>query len=138
MALEHWEEFLIWMNLLFSTKLMERYRMRFMGLDFATAHFPGNLLYTTGSLCRSPQEGKARKPESWNDPRQVLYEWCAGDITYLDQLLGEIRSKFKNHDTLNIVMQYVQNGWPEESVHGSIGKHWKERSNIYPSTAGYS
>ena len=71
---EHWEEFLFGMNLLFSTKLMERFRMRFMGLEFATAHFPGNLLCTAGSLCRSLQEGKAKKPESWNDPRQVLYE----------------------------------------------------------------
>ena len=55
------------------------------------------------------------------------------DITCLDQLLDEMRSKFKNHDTLNTVMQYVQNGTPEgkRSVHGSnIGKYWKERGNM--------
>lgn len=31
-----------------------------------------------------------------------------------DQRLDEIRSELKNDDTLKTVMQYVQNGWPEE------------------------
>ena len=49
-----------------------------------------------------------------------------------DQRLNEIRSELKNDDTLNTVMQYVQNGWPEEKrrVHGSIAKCWKERGKI--------
>ena len=38
----------------------------------------------------------------------------------------------KNDDTLKPVMQYVQNGWPEEKqrVHGPIAKYWRERGNI--------
>lgn len=49
-----------------------------------------------------------------------------------DQRLDEIRSELKNDDTLKTVMQYVQNGWPEEKrrVHGRIAKYWSERGNI--------
>ena len=49
-----------------------------------------------------------------------------------DQRLDEIRSELKNDDTLETVMQYVQNGWPEEKrrVHGPIGKYGSERGNI--------
>ena len=49
-----------------------------------------------------------------------------------DQRLDEIRSELKSDDTLKTVMQYVQNGWPEEKrrVHGPIAKYWSERGNI--------
>ena len=49
-----------------------------------------------------------------------------------DQRLDEIRFELKSDDTLKTVMQYVQNGWPEEKrrVHGPIAKYWSERGNI--------
>ena len=50
-----------------------------------------------------------------------------------DQRLDEIRYELKNGGyTLKTVMQYVQNGWPEEKrrIHGPISKYWSERVNI--------
>ena len=38
-----------------------------MRFDFAIALVPGNLLCTADSLPRSPQEGKVKEPEPWND-----------------------------------------------------------------------
>ena len=148
-ALEHWAEFLIGMRFkvetdhkplipLFSTKLIDelpvriqRFRMRLMRFDFAIAHVPGKLLYTADSLSRSPQEGKAQEPKSWNDLHDEVECYVNAVLVTLpasDQRLDEL----KNDDTLKTVMQYVQNGWPEEQrrVHGPIAKYWSERGNI--------
>lgn len=152
-ALEHWAEFLIVMRFkvetdpkplipLFSTKLIDelpvriqRFRMRLMRFDFAIAHVPGTLLYTADSLSRSPQEGRAQEPKSWNDLHDEVECYVNAVLVTLpasDQRLDEIRSELKNDDTLKTVMQYVQNGWPEEKrrVHGPIAKYWSERGNI--------
>ena len=152
-ALEHWAEFLIGMRFkvetdhkplipLFSTKLIDelpvriqRFRMRLMRFDFAIAHVPGKLLYTADSLSRSPQEGKAQEPKSWDDLHDEVECYVNAVLVTLpasDQRLDEIRSELKSDDTLKTVMQYVQNGWPEEKrrVHGPIAKYWSERGNI--------
>ena len=47
--------------------------------------------------------------------------YCLVTLPALDQRLDEIRSKLKNDDTLKTVMQYVQNGGPEEC--GNISLH---------------
>ena len=152
-ALEHWAEFLIGMRFkmktdhkplipLFSTKLIDelpvriqRFRIRLMRFDFAIAHVPGKLLHTADSLSRSPQEGKAQEPKSWNDLHEEVKCYVNAVLVTLpasDQRLDEIRSELKNNDTLKTVMQYVQNGWPEEKrrVHGPIAKYWSESGNI--------
>ena len=145
-ALEHWAEFLIGMRFkvetdhkplipLFSTKLIDElpvriqcFRMRLMRFDFPITHVLGKLLYTADSLSRSPQEGKAQEPNSWNDLHDEVECYVNAVLVTLpasDQQLDEIRSELKNDDTLKTVMQYVQNGWPEEKrrVHGPIAKY---------------
>lgn len=145
-ALEHWAEFLIGMRFkvetdhkplipLFSTKLIDElpvriqcFRMRLMRFDFPITHVLGKLLYTADSLSRSPQEGKAQEPKSWNDLHDEVECYVNAVLITLpasDQRLDEIRSELKNDDTLKTVMQYVQNGWPEEKrrVHGPIAKY---------------
>ena len=152
-ALEHWAEFLIRMKFnvetdhkplipLLSTKLIDelpvriqRFRMRLMRFDFAIAHFPGKLMYTADSLSRSPQECKGQESKSWNDLHDEVEAYVNAvlvTLPALDQRLDEIRSELKNDDMLKTVMQYVQNGWPEEKqrVHGPIAKYWSERGNI--------
>ena len=48
-----------------------------------------------------------------------------------DQRLDEIRCELKKDDTLKLVMQYVQNGWPDKrKVYRPMLKHWAERGNI--------
>ena len=153
-ALEHWVEFLIGMRFkvetdhkplipLFSTKLIDelpvriqRFRMmRLMRFDFAIAYVPDKLMYTADSLSRSPQECKAQESTSWNDLHGEVEAYVSAVLVTLpasDQRLDEIRSELKNDDTLKTVMQYVQNGWPEEKrrVHGPRAKYWSERGNI--------
>ena len=127
---------------LFSTKLIDElsvriqcFRMRLMRFDFAIAHVPGKLMYTADSLSRSPQECKAQESKSWNDLHDEVEAYVNAVLVTLpasDQRLDEIRSELENDDTLKTVMQYVQNGWPEEKrrVHGPIAKYWSERGNI--------
>ena len=150
-ALEHWAEFGMRFKVeadhkplipLFSTKLIaelpvriQRFRMRLARFDFAISHVPGKLLYTADSLSQSPQESKAQESESWNDLHDEVECYVNAVLVTLpasDQRLDEIRSELKNDDTLKSVMQYVQNGWPEEKrrVHGPIAKYWSERGNI--------
>ena len=122
-ALEHWAEFLIGMRFkvetdhkplipLFSTKLIDelpvriqRFRMRLMRFDFAIAHVPGKLLYTADSLSRSPQEGKAQEPKSWNDLHDEVECYVNAVLVTppaSDQRLDEIRSELKSDDTLKL------------------------------------
>ena len=106
-----------------------------MRFDFAIAHVPGKLMYTADSLSRSPQECKAQESKSWNDLHDEVEAYVNAVLVTLpasDQRLDEIRSELKNDDTLKTVMQYVQNGWPEEKrrVHGPLTKYWSERGNI--------
>jgi len=152
-ALEHWAEFLIGMRFkvetdhkslipLFSTKLIDElsvriqhFRMRLLRFEFAIAHIPGKLLYTADSLSRSPHESKAHESKSWNDLHYEVEGYVNAVLVTLpasDQRLNEKRSELKNDDTLKTVMQYVQNGWPEEKrrVHGPVAKYWSERGNI--------
>ena len=152
-ALDHWAEFLIGMRfkvetdhkaliLLFSTKLIDEFpvhiqcfRMRLMRFDFAIAHVNGKLLYTADLLSRSPQEGKAEDSKSWNDLHDE--DGCYVNTVLVtlpasDQRLDEICSELKNDGTLKTVMQYVQNGWPEEKrrMHGPRAKYWSEHGSI--------
>ena len=127
---------------LFSTKLIDelpvriqRFRMRLVRFDFTIVHVPGKLIYTADSLSRSPQECKAQESKSWNDLYDQVEAYVNAVLVTLpasDRRLDEIRSELKNDDTLKTVMQYVQNGWPEEKrrVHGPIAKYWSERGNI--------
>ena len=49
-----------------------------------------------------------------------------------DQRLDEIRRELKKNDTLKVVMQYVQEGWPTDKpkLCGPVGKYRNERGNL--------
>ena len=49
-----------------------------------------------------------------------------------DQILDEIRRELKKNDTLKVVMQYVQEGWPTDKrkLCGPVGKYRNERGNL--------
>ena len=88
-----------------------------MGFDFAIQHVSGKLLCTVDSLSRSPQQGKAQEPKSLiglHDEVECYVNAVLVTLPASDQRLDDIRSELKNEDTLKIMMQYVQNGWPEE------------------------
>ena len=127
---------------LFSTKLIDelpmriqRFRMRLMRFDFMIEPVPGKSLYTAGSLSRSPQDNETHAFKSWNDFHDE--EECYVNAVFVtlpasDQRLDEIRRELNNDDTLKLVMQYVQNGWPDEKRHvfGPVAKYWSERGTL--------
>ena len=49
-----------------------------------------------------------------------------------DHGLEEIRIELKRDDTLKVVMQYTQHGWPDDKrkLYGPIAKLWGERRNL--------
>ncbi|XP_022784584.1 uncharacterized protein K02A2.6-like [Stylophora pistillata] len=152
-ALEHWADFLVGMKFkvqtdhkpliqLFSTKLIDelavriqRFRMRLLRFDFTIEHVPGKSLYTADSLSRSPQDDKAHASKSWNDLRDEVECYVNAVLVTLpasDQRLDEIRRELNSDDTLKLVLQYVQNGWPDEKrrVFGPVAKYWSERGIV--------
>ena len=49
-----------------------------------------------------------------------------------DKRLDEIRRELKKDDTLKVVMQYVQDGWPTDKrkMYGPVRKYWSEKGNL--------
>ena len=149
-ALEQWTGFLIGMKFkvetdhkplipMFSTMLIDelpvriqRFRMRLMRFDFTIEHIPGKLLYKADALSRFPRGDEAHDTKPCNDLHEEVE--CHVNlvlVTIPDQRLDEIRSELKNDDTLKLVMQYVQKGWPDkQKVCGPMTKYWAERDNI--------
>ena len=85
--------------------------------DFTIEHVPGKLLQTADSLSRAPQEAKAHDTKQWNDLHgevECNVNAVLVSLPAADQRLDEIRSELKTDDTLKLVMQYVQNGWPDK------------------------
>ena len=106
---------------------IERFKMRLAIFDLVIAHVPVKLLYTADSLSRSPQECKAQESKSCNDPHDEVEAYVNAVLVTLpasDQRLDGIRSELKNDDTFKTVMQYVQNGWPEEKRRVHICKSY--------------
>lgn len=143
-ALEHWADFLVGMKFkvqtdhkpvipLFSTKLIDElprrvqcFRMRLVRFDFIIAHVPGKFLYTAGSLSRSPQDNEAHASKNdLHDEVECYVNAVLVTLPALDQRQDEIRRELNNHDTLKLMMQYVQNGWPDEKrrVFGPVAKY---------------
>ena len=105
-----------------------------MRFNFTIEHIPGKLLYTADALSRSPREDKAHETKPWNDLHDKVQCYVNVVLVSLpasDQRLDEIRCQLKNDGMLKLVMQYVQNGWPDKrKVCGPMTKYWAERGNI--------
>jgi len=104
---------------LFSTKLIDelpvriqRFRMRLISFDFAISHVPDNNSCTQLIHCLHPH--KKVKPRSLCHGKESYVNAVLVTLPASDQRLDDIRSELKNDDTFKTVMQYVQNGWPEE------------------------
>ena len=80
--------------------------------------------------CLDPH--KKVKPRNLHDEVECYVNAVLVTLPASDQRLVDKYSELKSDDTLKTVMQYVQNGWPEEKrrVHGPIAKYWSERGSI--------
>ena len=124
---------------LFTTKLIEelplmiqRFRMQMMQINIIVEHAPGKLLFTADALSRG--RGKS-SPEKESDLETELDFFVTAVMVTLPatyQRLDDIRCKLKKDDTLKVLMQYVQEGWPTDKrdLCGPVGKYWNERGDL--------
>ena len=131
-SLEHWADLLIGKNFhvetghkplvpLLSTKLIDelpvhvqRFRMRLLRFCFMICHVPGKELHTADALSRAPQDANDLPHGDFTELVEVYLNAVLYTLPASDHRLAQIREELKKDDTLQVVMHYTINGWPEE------------------------
>lgn len=104
---------------LFTTKLVDelplriqRFRMRVMQFSITVEHVPGKLLYAEDALSRGPGKSSPGKESDLETEPDFVVNAVKATLPASGLRLDKIRRELKKDDTLKVVMQYAQEGWP--------------------------
>ena len=103
-----------------------------MRYNFSINHVPGKFLYTADALSRAPIDQDPSASEELQSEVECYVNVVTVSLPASDHRLEEIRIELKRDDTLKVVMQYTQHGWPDDKrkLYGPIAKLWGERENL--------
>ena len=90
---------------------IQSFRMRVMQFSITVEHVPGKLLYAADALSRGPgRSSPGKESDLETEPDFVVMVTLSAS----GQRVDEIRRDLKKDDTLKVVMQYTQEGWPTD------------------------
>ena len=112
--------------------LIQSFRMRLMRYDFSIDHVPGKFMYTADALSRARIDQDPSASEELQSEVECYMNAVMVSLPASDHRLEEIRIELKRDDTLKVVMQHTQHGWPDDKrkLYGPIAKFWGERGNL--------
>lgn len=103
--------------------------MQMMQINVIVENAPGKLLFTADTFSRGRGQSSPEKESHLETESDFFVTAVMVTLPASDQRLDEIRCKLKKADTLKVVMQYFQEGWPTDKrdLCGPVGKYWNER-----------
>ena len=108
---------------------IQRLRMRLLRYDFTISHIPGKDLATADALSRAPL---VDTPNRQLEEETDLY--VNHIFMYLpasDNKINEIKEKQQSDEVCRLLMNYVQNSWPQRSsVPSAVKPYWQVKDEL--------
>ena len=83
-----------------------------MQFSITVEHVPGKLLYAEDALSRGPGKSSSGKESDLETEPDFVVNAVKVTLPASGLRLDKIKRELKKDDTLKVVMQYAQEGWP--------------------------
>ena len=146
-ACEHFQEYLIGKSFhintdhkplvpIFSSKSLDelplrvqRFRLRLLRFQFSISHTPGKKLITADTLSRAPLQTLSPADSQLQEDSDAYVVMTIESLPATEPKLEQIKEALKADDVCQQVMQYCNEGWPEQ-VNGPLKQYFPVRLEL--------